>query len=117
VSESVAYSRRVAFRDDPSYAWAIALTPLASAASVLLDATLAGWVLTAVTIAAVVLAQIDISTLARKGVGVEVLDGLMAYIPPWYLIRRTRYVGSPAAIPIAWFATFSVAVVALASVA
>ena len=95
-------------RVDPTYAWALAATPLVAALLPLafptISDTAALWVAVAINS---VLVVADLNRL--KAVGIEINALLALLVVPLYLVLRTKRANSTPAIPVVWVAAFLVA--------
>lgn len=97
-------------KDDPSFAWAIALLPLVLVPLLIYRPGVTDqwpfWI--GVGLITLILGSIDNRVLRSRGL--TNAPTVTSWGVPFYLIARTRRVGSTAAIPIVWFAAVAAAI-------
>lgn len=112
-----------ASRPDPTYAWCVALLPLASVLVAWLapavyagsaDGSLRGWVVVVVLAANIGLCLLDSRRL--RAAGFPINSGWVIAVPV-YLFMRSRDTRTTVAIPVAWVVTFLFSILALSTFA
>lgn len=97
-------------KDEPSFAWAIALLPLVLIPLLIYRPGVTEQWPFWITVAVITLILGSIDNRVLRSRGLTNAPTVTSWGVPFYLIARTRQVGSTAAIPIVWFAAVSAAI-------